>query len=104
MLRPATQHSWGRTDVYDKNEEELKDHHLLFEESIASYIQEAKRKGEPTLQQGREFCEGSKPIPQDNFLEAIIGPDRAKKHLEKEVERLKRHLQQTPSEVTRDRT
>jgi hypothetical protein len=85
----------GQAETYDKKEEELKDFHLLFEEPVCSYIQEAKQKGQPTVQQGREFCEGSKPIPQDNFLEAILGSDRAKRHLEKQVEKLKQ-LRQPP--------
>ncbi len=80
------------TAIYDKKEEELKDHHLLFDEPVSSYIQEAKRKGMPTLQQGREFCEGSKAIPQAKFLEVILGEDRAKKHVEKEAERLAKEL------------
>jgi len=82
----------GSTDIYDKKEEELRDHHLLFDEPLCSYIQEAEQKGLPTLQQGREFCEGSKAIPQARFLEAILGADRAKKHLEKEAERFAREL------------
>jgi hypothetical protein len=84
----------GQAATYDKKEEELKDYHLLFDEPVSSHIQEAESKGLPTVQQGHEFCEGSKPIPQSKFLEAILGEDRAKKHLEKQVEKLARELHQ----------
>jgi len=84
----------GQAATYDKKEEELKDYHLLFDEPVSSYIQEAESKHLPTVQQGHEFCEGSKPIPQSKFLEAILGEDRAKKHLEKHVGKLARELHQ----------
>jgi len=86
----------GETEIYKKKEEELKDYHLRFDEPMSSYIQERERKSLPTPQQNREFCEGSKAIPQAKFLEAILGVDRANKHLEKEAERLARELHRTP--------
>lgn len=86
----------GSAEIYDKKEQELRNFHVLFSDPISSHIQEAKRKGLPTLEQGREFCEGSKPIPQEKFLEAILGEDRARRHVEKESERLAKELRPAP--------
>jgi hypothetical protein len=79
----------GKSDfeIYQKEHEELTNFNELFEEPVRSLIltQEQEPFSPATGRLAKEYCRSARALSSSEFLEAILGPERARKYLDEQL-------------------